>query len=112
MSSPTKRTLDLLRRTGYTAGVVEKWNPHAKIRQDLFNCLDIVAIDGTKMLGVQSTSASNQSKRRAKILAEPKALLWLQSGGRLFVHGWRKSAKNNRWVCNEIEITAADFESA
>lgn len=44
MSSPTQRTLAECRKRGYTAQVVEKWNPHARIRQDLFGVIDIVAI--------------------------------------------------------------------
>lgn len=108
--SPTQRTLEVLRRTGFTVGVVEKWNKFAKVRQDLFGCIDIVACDGEKTVGVQACAASSQAARRTKIVNEPRALVWLKSGNRLFVHGWRKSAKNNRWMCNEIEITAADFQ--
>lgn len=109
---PTQRTLELLRRNGYQAGVVEKWNPHVRIRQDLFGCIDIIACDGIKTLGIQACSATDQARRRGKILAEPRALVFIKSGNRLFVHGWRKSAKNNRWVVNEIEITESDFNEA
>jgi hypothetical protein len=34
--SPTARSLAHLRELGYKARVVEKWNPWAKVRQDLF----------------------------------------------------------------------------
>lgn len=112
MGSPTKRSLDLLRRNGWEPAIVEKWNQFAKRRFDVYGVIDVLGINGEQIIGVQATSASNQSARRTKILQEPRALLWLKSGGRLFIHGWRKSAKNNRWVCNEIEITASDFESA
>jgi hypothetical protein len=43
MSSPTARSLELLRELGYTAKVVEHWNQYAKIRQDLFG-VDILAL--------------------------------------------------------------------
>lgn len=42
--SPVQRTLADLRKRGFTAAVVEKWNPHAKIRQDLFGLIDVVAV--------------------------------------------------------------------
>jgi hypothetical protein len=34
--SPTQRSLAHLRRLGYQARVVERWNPFARVRQDLF----------------------------------------------------------------------------
>ena len=36
MSSPTQRSLQHCRKNGWIAGVVEKWNQYARIRQDLF----------------------------------------------------------------------------
>ncbi len=114
MSSSTQRTLNLLRRNGFEAAVVERYNQYSRTRHDLFGFIDVVAIGTGQMLGVQSTSAANQSSRRAKILAEPRAQLWLNGGGRIFVHGWRKKrlkrgGKAMRWHCNETEITAEDF---
>ena len=43
-SSPTQRSLKLLRDEGYTAQVVERWNPHARVRQDLFGVIDTAAM--------------------------------------------------------------------
>ncbi len=110
MSSPTQRSLKELRRLGFTAAVVEKWNMHAKIRQDLFGFIDIIAMGfWPGFIAIQSTTTGNQSKRIAKIKAEPRALTWLQSGGRIFVHGWLKSKKNGRWKLTETEIELKDF---
>jgi len=47
--------------------VVEKWNPHARIRQDLFGILDLVAIKEGETLGVQTTTLGNVSSRLDKI---------------------------------------------
>ena len=111
MSSPTARTLALLRRAGYEAGVVERRNPKMKfVTHDFLGCIDVIGVCEGYTVGIQATSAANQSARRKKILAEPRALVWLKAGNELYVHGWRKSAKNNRWVCNEIAITVDDFE--
>ncbi len=43
-NSPTSRSLAECRKRGWTAQVVEHWNPHAHIRQDLFGVIDIVAL--------------------------------------------------------------------
>ena len=102
--SPTTRTLKLLRSRGYLAAVVEKWNPHARIRQDLFGIIDVIGIREGETIAVQSTSASNQSKRIAKI-EESEALTAIRSAGwTLLVHGWRKKP-NGRWVCNETDLS-------
>lgn len=64
--SPTQRTLQHLREAGYPlVQVVERWNPHARVRQDLFGIIDVVAV-GADIVGVQATSGSNVSKRTAK----------------------------------------------
>lgn len=43
-TSPTARTLRLLRGMGYQAFVVERWNPHVKRRQDFGGFADILAL--------------------------------------------------------------------
>ena len=54
--SYTAKTLALLRKEGYEPGIVERWNPYARVRQDLFTIIDIVALDDGQTLGVQTTS--------------------------------------------------------
>lgn len=104
-TSPTKRTLDLCRKHGWTAAVVEKWNMHAKVRQDLFGFVDVLAMSGVGFVGIQSTSGSNVSARLKKIMANEHAAEWLRCGGRILIHGWRKLAKSKRWECREVEVT-------
>jgi len=102
--SPTQRSLSHLRDLGYLAGVVEKWNPHARKRQDLFGILDLVAVGNGETLGVQTTSASNMASRVKKI-ADSEAVAELRaSGWRLVVHGWRKTAAG-RWVLREVDVS-------
>lgn len=102
MSSPTSRTLALLRdKCGYAAEVVEKWNPHSKTRKDLFNFIDIVAVrpEGELsgcILGVQATSASNMSARKKKCQEQPSFGAWNDSA-RTIVIGWKKD-KSKHWV--------------
>lgn len=105
MGSPTQRSLELLRKQGYTVGVVEHWNPFARIRQDLFGFIDLVAVrPGVRgVLAVQTTSGGNVSARLAKIRSEARAGIWLAAGNAIVVHGWRKNSKR-RWECREVVV--------
>ena len=103
MSSPTQRTLKHLRDAGYPlVQVVERWNPHARIRQDLFGIIDVVAV-GADIVGVQATSASNVSKRIAKITESPALPILRKAGIRVLVHGWRKV--KGRWTLREVDVS-------
>ncbi len=110
MSSPTQRSLKELRRLGWTVAVTEHWNSFAKLRQDLWGFVDVLAMKpGEGFMAIQATTTANQTKRIRKILEEPRALLFVRTGGRLFVHGWLKSKKNGRWKLTETEIELKDF---
>ena len=66
--SPTQRTLEHLRAAGYPlVQVVERWNPRAKVRQDLFGIVDVLAVNEAGIVAVQTTSASNVAARITKI---------------------------------------------
>jgi len=103
-SSPTQRSLKYYRDLGFTCQVVEKWNPFAKIRQDLFGFIDIIAICGGKIAGVQSTSYVNHATRKKKILESEIAPLWLEAGGLIIISSWQKK-KNGRYEHREEYIT-------
>ena len=92
---PTQRTLVYLREQGYMVGVVERWNQHARIRQDLFGFIDLIYLTPAGIVGVQVTSASNVSAHIKKIHEEcwVAALGWLAAGGRIEVWGWKKYKK-------------------
>jgi len=102
--TPTQRSLRHLREQGYLAAVVEKWNPHARIRQDLFGVLDIVAIREGETLGVQTTSASGVSARVKKIAESETVPALRKAGWLIHVHGWRKNAKG-RWALREVDCS-------
>jgi hypothetical protein len=103
MSSPTQRTLKHLRDAGYPlVQVVERWNPYAGVRQDLFGVVDVLAV-GADIVGVQATSASNVSKRVAKITESPALPILRKAGIRVLVHGWRKV--KGRWQLREVDLS-------
>lgn len=112
-TSPTVRSLKLLRENGYTAQVVERFNPYARIRIDLFGFIDICAIKDGEIVGVQTTSASHLSARYKKILEIPEAVIWLKANGRILLHGWgKKGARGKRklWQTKEVWMTLDDFK--
>lgn len=106
MTSPTQKSLELIRKEGFTAQVVEHWNSFARCRQDLFGFIDIVAVSAeyTGVAGVQTTSKKNMGARILKIKKDPVSKVWIAGGNRLFVHGWEK-LKNGRYELTKYEIT-------
>lgn len=106
MASPTQRTLAHCRKAQWTAQVVEKWNPHARIRQDLFGCIDLLVLNGG-ILGVQACAGSSHSARTKKALAEPRLKTWLLSGGRFEVWSWAKRGPRGqvkRWTLRRTSV--------
>ena len=90
--SPTSRSLRLARDGyGWTAQVVERWNPHAGIRQDLFGGIDILAMTDGGLVGIQACAGSGVASHLDKLAGEPRMAEWLGTGARLEVWGWRKT---------------------
>ena len=107
MTSPTKRTIDELEKRGYVVDIAER-RISRKVTKDLFGFIDIVALwphpFTRHTIGVQATDGSHHSKRRRKIIAEPRARAWIKAGGRIEVWSWRENAKGV-WVPRVEEIT-------
>ena len=101
--SPTQRTLAALRKAGYRAAVVERWNPHARIRQDLFGVVDVLAIRAGETLAVQA--CSSRVADRVRKLADSEALPDMRAAGwRVEVWGWTKRA-NGRFARRVVDVT-------
>lgn len=113
--SPTSRTLDKLRKFGCCAGVVERFNrfagPFGK-RQDLFGCIDLIAIRPGRIIGIQATNQSNHSSHVVKALAEPRLRLWLEAGGGYEIWSWAKKGPKDkkRWDVRIQKITLKDYD--
>ena len=104
-TSPTQLSLKELRKTCDAVQVVEKWNPHARIRQDLFGFVDILALQGTETLAIQSTSWANVGARAKKIAESPLVGAVRDAGWRILIHGWRKNKKTNRYEMKELDVS-------
>jgi hypothetical protein len=118
--SNTSRTLEYLRSQGWEADKVEQFNPYAGkfgTRKDMFGFGDIVAMGEGRIIAIQSCGQA-YSEHDKKILADevvaPKALKWLQCGGRLILIAWRKvklqrGGKAMRWQPRIKEYSVSDF---
>ena len=95
-----------LEADGWTVGVVEQRIPHCFITRDLFGFADLVAISPSRgIMAVQVTGGGKGPSRITKIHNEPRAAIWLGSGGRIQVHDWRKRAGQTERECVVVEIT-------
>lgn len=104
--TPTQRSLAHLRAQGMVCAVVERWNPHAKIRQDLFGCLDLLCLAPSgETVGVQTTSYANVSARVKKIAASEHIAALRKCNWRLLVHGWSKDRKTKHWKVREVDVS-------
>ena len=117
MTSPTQRTLSLLREQGWSVAITEHWNSFTRRRQDMFGFVDLLAVrEDEKPLLLQVTSGANTSARRTKILGIPEAKVCLQADMRIVVVGWRKlkvkrGGKAMRWAPKWEEIYISDFDT-
>ncbi len=125
-TSPTQRTLEECRKRKLPAQVVERWNPHARVRQDLFGVIDVVVLvppvhfdNGTTMrgeiVGLQACAGASHAARRDKILAEPRARLWVEAGGRLELWSWSlrgDRGKAKRWTLRVEAFTVESWAPA
>jgi len=110
-TSPTQRCMAELRRLGAVAQITERWNSFAKIRQDLFGFIDVLALIGPNTIGIQCTSGSNHAARVAKIKAEPKAAAWLKAGNLIEVWSFSKTGdkgKRKLWTCRKEAVVLSE----
>ena len=116
MPSPTELTLKQLRKEGWICEVVEHWNHHAKCKQDLFGCVDVIAFNALETRLVQATSASNVAARVKKCRQWPGWSTWKYRRDRRFqVWGWRErtatsklgkgdTAVGKNWIVRKVEV--------
>lgn len=102
--SPTQLTMAWMKRRGFVAQIVERWNPFAKVRQDLFQVIDIVAVNERgDLIGIQVTTRGNMSSRENKVYASVGAKYWATCNY-IEVHGWQKVGP--RWT---VKVCALEY---
>lgn len=101
--TPTQLSKRKLESEGYTVAVVEHWNGFARIRQDLFGFIDLLALKGDETKAIQTTSYSNVPARVNKITNHENLPAVRKAGWTVHVHGWHKVGK--RWTCREVDLS-------
>ena len=101
--SPTQLTLEKLRADGWLCEVTERWNSFARIRQDLYGFVDVLAVREGETLAVQATSYTNVSARIHKISEHDNNGMVRKAGWRVEVWGWHKV--NNRWTVRIVDVS-------
>jgi len=94
----TSMTMKWLRETQECShvGVVERWQAQSMRRIDLFGIIDLVALRGTDLIGVQTTSMACGPDHHVKIVASDSAIPWCETGALLWLVCWRKLAVKNK----------------
>jgi len=118
----TQRTLEYFEDKGYNCGVIERWiiapkHPAGGFRKDWMGFGDILAMGENSIIAIQSCGqsfAAHHRKITEDELVAPKALKWIESGGRLMLIGWRKvklkrGGKAMRWQPRIKEYNLNDF---
>ena len=108
-TSPTQRSLAFMRKSGFTACIVEKFLPARggmkfPRRIDAFGIGDLLACRPGQIVLVQTTTAVHMADHRAKILAIPEFYKWKEAGGLVLLHGWSKKGprgKRKLWQVRE-----------
>ena len=103
-TSPTQLSLKKLRDEGYTVAIVEHWNAFARIRQDLFGFIDILALKDKEVLAIQTTTASNMSARATKIGNSEYVGAVRKVGWGIHIHGWHQDDKK-KWHCKVKDVS-------
>lgn len=106
-ASPTELTMRHCRGLGWVVQKVEHWNSFAKVRQDLFGCIDVVALGDGQILGIQCTTRHHMAERMAKARAEARITRWLQCGGLFEVWGWQMVGR--RWQLTRQPFSVPDL---
>lgn len=103
----TQLSLAEMRRRGYElVDVVEKRLPKCFITKDLWGIADLVCVGGPndEIVAVQTTSDSNLSKRRLKIVESDAIQVLRRVGIRFLLHGWKKR-KGGGPVLREVDLS-------
>lgn len=108
--SPTEKAIKVLKRLGYAPQVVERWNPYAKIRQDAWGFIDIIALaPGRSPLYLQVTSWDNTLARAKKIVESALARPVIESrSARVEVWGFREVQSRNDDNLRRIRLRTKD----
>ena len=103
------RSMKAMRDAGYLTGSTEHFNPHIKIRKDLFGFIDFQAIKpGEPIIAVQ-VCWKDWPKHIVSVAFNPAARVWLQAGGRIVIHSWALRGKRGARKKWELDVTRMEI---
>lgn len=73
---------------------LESWNPFAKKRKDIW-CADLLVLQGSLGMAIQTTDSTNHSTRVKKALNSPDTANWLRMGIAFYVYSWMTGSKKD-----------------
>ena len=101
--SSVQRTLRACREQGRFVDKCEQYNPYGGarrpdgtpigVRVDLFQFIDIIAIDTDAIVAIQACSGSGAEHRKS-IFENDYAKAWFRAGGKIELWVWRKIKKH------------------
>lgn len=117
--SPTSRALQDLRTQGWQPATVERWNPGARRRVDLFGGIDIIAVHPlfVGVLGIQVTTKAHMADRFTKLTTPPvveKMRRWLDAQNALEIWGYAKAGPRGgrkTWQLTRRVVSLRDLEA-
>lgn len=107
MSSPSARSKKHMERQGYVVGTVERYCSFTRRRHDLFGFIDLIAIRGSDVVGIQTTSGANLAARITKAEALPTFTVWLRAA-RVEFHGWSKKGERGKRKTWQVRVVNRD----
>lgn len=109
MSSPSARSKAYMAKQGYIVGTVERYCSFTRRRHDLFGFIDLIAVRGQDVVGIQTTSDANLAARIAKAEALPEFPIWLRAG-RVEFHGWGKKGGKGKRKMWSVRVVSREKE--
>jgi len=110
MATPSVLSKNYLEKLGWRSGKVERYVSQVQRFFDLFGFIDMVAIHKEGgFLAVQTTGGGNGSARVKKILSNASAFAWIEAGGKIQVHDWKKKKTTGKVEPKIYNITKLDF---
>ena len=105
LSSPTQRSLKLLRDDCWVCWIVEQTIriPGRTFKRDLFNGFDLLCVKGSETLAVQTTTLSNLGARIEKLSQNEFVPKLREAGWTLIAHGWRKLKTG--WEAKVVDVS-------
>lgn len=93
MSKLSRKTVDELRKRGFTCDIVERWinfSNHRGVRKDLFGIADLIAFGSSRILLLQVCALTTKREHAQKIKRSQAAKDWIKNGGEVWLVLWRK----------------------